>query len=249
MKSLKISLILLFFPLYMLSQEPLQKTVRYKSSNGKIIDQIAFDALKEDIVSEFKQMGESVRVSPKYTDIQDQNDTITKNYELQIISLDKEGKDVIKSFTPDFGNKLLNKTIPDAEFTSLDNTILKFSDINKPTVINFWFTRCKPCIDEMPILNYYKEKYSNKIDFIAITFDDEDKVKQFLETIPFNFKHVVDAKSYVDQLNIAFYPTFLYLDENGIVKFNSGNIPYARNEDGNVPEVNLFFEKILMKLL
>lgn len=249
MKNLRISMVLLFFSCYMASQEPVQKTIWYKGTNGKIINQASFDALKKEIVAEFNKMGKQVRVLTRYTQIQEQNDTVTKNYDLEIIALDKDGKDLITGFTPDFGNNLLKKKIPNAEFTTLDGTVLKFNRISKPTVINFWFTRCKPCIDEMPILNYYKEKYHDKIDFVAITFDDEDKVKQFLEKITFNYTHVVNAKTYVDELHIAFYPTFLYLNEKGVVKYNSGNISYVKNEDGSVPEVNSFFEELLLKLL
>src|SRR5699024_8132896 len=36
-------------------------------------------------------------------------------------------------------------------------------DKHKPTFVNFWFTNCPPCIEELPALNELKEKYKNKI--------------------------------------------------------------------------------------
>ncbi|PQJ20623.1 TlpA disulfide reductase family protein [Tenacibaculum sp. SG-28] len=103
---------------------------------------------------------------------------------------------------------------------------------DKPTVINFWFTKCKPCIDEMPILNKIKEKYKEDINFISITYEKKDAVLKFLEKHPFEFQHLVDAKDFTDDLGITAYPLNLFLDRNGILKYVNNGIPYESKEGG-----------------
>ncbi len=56
-------------------------------------------------------------------------------------------------------------------------------------VINFWGIKCKPCIQEIPQLNSYTEKFiTNKIHFIGITSDSKDDLLEFLKENPFKYK-------------------------------------------------------------
>ena len=40
--------------------------------------------------------------------------------------------------------------------------------LEKPTVLNFWFTSCAPCVEEMPEINAFHESYAGAIDTIAV---------------------------------------------------------------------------------
>lgn len=97
-------------------------------------------------------------------------------------------------------------------------------------MINFWFTKCAPCIDEMPILNKIAEKFKNDFNFIAITYENEKDVKKFLKKHPFNFKHLIDAKEFTDFLGMKAYPMNLFLDKNGVLKYVKGGVPYESKE-------------------
>ncbi len=104
----------------------------------------------------------------------------------------------------------------------------------KPTMINFWFTKCAPCIDEIPILNKLAEKYKNDFNFIAITYEKNEDVKEFLKKHSFNFKHLVNAEKFTDFLGIKAYPRNLFLDRNGVLKYVKGGIPYVSIEGGKL---------------
>jgi thiol-disulfide isomerase/thioredoxin len=104
----------------------------------------------------------------------------------------------------------------------------------KPTLINFWFTKCAPCIDEMPVLNKIKEKYKEDFNFIAITYEKKEDVVKFLKKHPFEFEHLVDAEDFTDQLGIKAYPMNLFLDRNGILKYIKNGIPYESKEGGEL---------------
>lgn len=124
----------------------------------------------------------------------------------------------------------------DKEFPEFDLNTLSDKNFNseklkgKPTMINFWFTRCAPCIDEMPVLNKIKEKYKDDFNFIAITYEKKEDVGKFLEKHPFDFEHLINAKDFTDQLGIQAYPMNLFLDKNGVLKYVKGGIPYESNE-------------------
>jgi len=124
-------------------------------------------------------------------------------------------------------SKYLNKEFPKFDLKTLSGK--NFNSIQlkgKPTMINFWFTSCKPCIEEMPVLNKIKEKYKNDFNFIAVTYEKKEDVKNFLEKYPFHFKHLINAKEFTDQLGMKSYPKNLFLDKKGILKYIEGGIPY-----------------------
>lgn len=131
--------------------------------------------------------------------------------------------------------ELKDKEFPEFKLKTLfgenfDSKILK----GKPTLINFWFTKCAPCIDEMPILNKLAEKYKNEYNFIAITYENKENVDEFLKKHPFNFKHIINAKEFTDKLSITAYPINLFLDKNNVLKYIENGIPYVKNENGEL---------------
>ena len=108
------------------------------------------------------------------------------------------GKDL-----PAFELNLLNRE-------KLNSELLR----GKPTLINFWFTNCAPCIDEMPVLNEIQEQFDGKVNFIAITFQSREEVNPFLQKVDFNFQHVVDARDYIKSFGFFGYPKTLLLDRD-----------------------------------
>jgi len=120
-------------------------------------------------------------------------------------------------------------TLADEKFNSE-----KLRLIGKPTMINFWFTGCLPCIDEMPVLNNIREKYKDDFNFIAITFEQKEEVEKFLEKYSFEFEQLINAKDFIDQLGLEKYPMNLFLDENGILRYVKGGIPYESIKGGEL---------------
>ncbi len=125
----------------------------------------------------------------------------------------------------------LGQSFPDFDLKSLDGKSFSLDRLKgKPTMINFWFTQCPPCIDEMPVLNGIKEKYKEDLNFVSITYEKKDDVEKFLKKFTFKFTHLTDARDFTDQLGITSYPMNLFLDKNGILQYVKGGIPYESTD-------------------
>lgn len=129
----------------------------------------------------------------------------------------------------------LNKSLPGLTLEMLTGESLRMNQLKgKPTMINFWFTTCAPCIDEMPVLNQIAERYKNEVNFIAITYESDKEVANFLKKHPFNFEHLINGQSFIDSLRITAFPRNLFLDKEGILKYIESGIPYERLDNGKL---------------
>jgi thiol-disulfide isomerase/thioredoxin len=139
--------------------------------------------------------------------------------------------------------ELKGKPIPEFNLKLLTGGHLTSESLKgKPTLINFWFTNCTPCLEEMPILNEIKSKFGKQVNFIAITFQDEKEVNTLLSYRDFDFTHLIDSRDYVKKIGLSGYPKTLILDKNLVVK----SIP--KNILNNVTEELEFKSNIVNKL-
>lgn len=124
----------------------------------------------------------------------------------------------------------MQQTDPNANFTSgkfakdftatdINGNKITLSELKgKIVVLNFWFTQCKPCINEIPKLNKLADKYKNVV-FISITFNKEEVVKKFLKNHIFNYKHIAQNDLIIDDYQASAFPTHLIIDQKGEIIF------------------------------
>lgn len=180
------------------------QTVYYKMSGGKIVD--------EEYMSKFRN-----RLAENGEFKETVLETITKNDSI-IKVVDFEYLDKMSPYKPQI--KKIGKTFSKNLFTDINNKKINLK--GKPTVINFWYTQCPPCVKEIPLLNKLKAKYKN-VNFVAITFDDAQKTKDFIKKKPFNFKLVQDGKL-IGEEKIVAYPMTMVLDKNAKIIDVQGEI-------------------------
>ncbi|HMJ48728.1 MAG TPA: redoxin domain-containing protein [Ferruginibacter sp.] len=84
---------------------------------------------------------------------------------------------------------LVGTSAPNFKVTTIDNQEFELSKLKgRVVVLNFWFTRCQPCIKEMPELNRLVTHYTGKkVTFISFAPEDSITLKTFFITHPFNF--------------------------------------------------------------
>ena len=102
---------------------------------------------------------------------------------------------------------LIGTTFPMKELTLLQGNSMQLADLKgKPSLVNFWFTRCAPCLDEIPVFNRLVKEHQNAFHFLAISFEKASTVERFLKKQPFDFVHAIDAKAFIDSIQLRLIP-------------------------------------------
>ena len=136
---------------------------------------------------------------------------------------------VTGSYISFFGDSF---NIPDLK--KIDGKIINNGDTKGKTVFyNFWFVACKPCVAEIPVLNKLAEKYrSDSTLFIAISFDKEDRIQEFLKKRPFNFLIASLSQAEIDHIKkISFYPFTAIVTKDGKLSFALFGRPMRKNNE------------------
>lgn len=143
------------------------------------------------------------------------------------------------------------RAFPLPELPSLQGQIVSMEKLKgKPTLINFWFTSCAPCIAEMPVLNNLRKKCGESVNFVALAAGREEKVRNFLAKRTFNFVHVVNEKLITEELHVKAFPKNVFLDKNGNVYQVEDGIPYVvdgqhKPKMGDGKEFELILDRLL----
>ena len=228
-----IILIIKTFLIFSCGNKKTGKITYYKTLHGKIITAEAYDSIK----TKLNEQGEPVK-ELIITSTEEKGDSIIKSFLIGIVPTHSEGN----NFNPfDNAEKFIGKKLPFNSLTSIEGELLNTDDLKgKPTLINFWFIKCPPCVVEIPELNAIKEHYGNSVNFLAITFDPKEEVSVFLKKMKFDFIQVTDAKDEIAKIGNDAYPMTMFLDKNGVVRFVRGNVTEKDGKD---------FKMIIDKLL
>ena len=123
--------------------------------------------------------------------------------------------------------------ISDFKLKDINNRLTSFSKVQgeKLTIIDFWATWCKPCIQAIPKLNKIYATYKDQgIEIIGINVDsprNAAKVKPFAKTYKIDYKILRDPNSEIaTDLNVVVFPTLYIINaENEIVYSHQGFRP------------------------
>lgn len=157
-------------------------------------------------------------------------DTLIKKVRFEVINTQLQEEKSRMALSALEGNLFPAFDLPTLSGDRLDQNQLK----GKPTVINFWFTRCAPCIDEIPVLNALAQQYIGQYNFVAITFEEAAKVHAFLAKKPFDFIHLTNAKKFIDSIALSAYPTMVLLDREGTIQHVRGGLAYQFDQNGQL---------------
>jgi thiol-disulfide isomerase/thioredoxin len=84
----------------------------------------------------------------------------------------------------------------------------------RPTLINFYFAECKPCILEVGPLNRFAADRPD-MNFLAMTFDEPETARAFVARYKFRWRVVPDAREFIDRVRVKQYPTMALFDGSG----------------------------------
>ncbi len=96
------------------------------------------------------------------------------------------------------------------------------SDIeSKVLFLNLWATWCLPCLEEMPAMaSLYQEFSDQGLAMVAVSNEDPDVVRQFLEEHPYPFTILLDPEDTLSlRLKVIALPTTFIVDRQGRIAF------------------------------
>ncbi len=126
--------------------------------------------------------------------------------------------------------------------TDQGKTITPDSFGGKLLVLNFWASWCAPCVQEIPSLNVFQRRFSDKgVVVVAISIDKSaEKYKSFLQRIPTSFATARDpgADISTEYGTVQIPETYLIKDGKVLRKF-----PNAENWTDD--EITHYVESVL----
>jgi|GEM_PF-1158096 len=136
-------------------------------------------------------------------------------------------------------SKLVGSTAPDFTVTTIDGKKVSIKSLKgKVVVLNFWFTQCPPCREEMPALNKFVDKYKDNknVVFLApevVPTTTVAEVQKFLKRVPFTYQVALGGKDAAALYQVKVFPANFVIDKKGIVRMGYvGYNPYSLEELG-----------------
>ncbi|MCH8016336.1 MAG: TlpA family protein disulfide reductase [Acidobacteria bacterium] len=88
---------------------------------------------------------------------------------------------------------------------------------SKVLFLNLWATWCLPCLEEMPFMATLYQEFSDQgLAMVAVSSEDPEVVRGFLEKHPYPFKILLDPEDTLSlQLNTIALPTTFIVDRQG----------------------------------
>lgn len=125
---------------------------------------------------------------------------------------------------------------PNFTTKTISNKVIELSKLEgKVVVLNFWYTACQPCIEEMPLLNSLVDYFKGQsIKFISFANEDSAKLKPFLLKHFFKFEHVANSSPIRQGIFKLFsaWPYTIIIDKKGnIAKIKLGGITNKERQE------------------
>lgn len=190
--------------------------------SGKRYDRVYLDSIvKSNKFIHYKQLFFRDTVAQRFAVVlKERTETELKEKKLEVKVKNEELNDKIKN---DKKNKklMLGKSMQNLVLKDMQGNVYTSEDLKgNVVVVNFWFTKCVPCIKEIPDLNALKKEFgTDQVLYFAITYDKKDLINEFVKKHPIDFTIIPEDKNSINQFLVGFYPTNFILDQAGKVVF------------------------------
>lgn len=128
------------------------------------------------------------------------------------------------------GNSIMNngeeqvevgEAAPDFAVVDLKGRVHQLSDYRgQAVIVNFWGTFCKPCVNEMPMMEEYYKKYKDQnLVILGLNLNEPQvTVQSFIREYKITYPILMDDFSVRDRYNVISYPTTFFIDSEGIIQ-------------------------------
>jgi thiol-disulfide isomerase/thioredoxin len=120
-----------------------------------------------------------------------------------------------------------NRPAPDFEIKDIKGNLIKLKDFRgKFVLLDFWATRCIPCMNQIPFLKEIRKEYpSEKLTMISISADiDSSRFDSVIKQNEMNWIHIYHAEDFPKRYGIRAYPTLILINNEGQIIYDEWNI-------------------------
>ena len=130
-----------------------------------------------------------------------------------------------------------------SHWTALNGEVMAVDDwFGNTVLLNFWGSWCAPCVEEMPMLDEFQNRYANQnVRVIGIAIDHKEAAMKFLEVNSIEFPSLIADPDATDKIMDLFgnvdgvLPFTIVFSENGSTKMTKAG-PLSREDlDSLVP--------------
>lgn len=121
---------------------------------------------------------------------------------------------------------------PDFSLASLENPDQKIAlskvYAENPVLLVFWATWCPPCVEEIPVLNEWHDRYSSKgLKIISVNIQEpRDHLLKFLQEYPVKFPVWMDLEGETQALyGLVGLPVSVFLAKGGEIIYYGFGLP------------------------
>ncbi|MFM8852890.1 MAG: TlpA family protein disulfide reductase [Acidimicrobiaceae bacterium] len=115
---------------------------------------------------------------------------------------------------------LIGSNLPAIKLENVDGQEVSTQGLlNKPIIVNFWYSTCEPCRRELPALANADMQHRDQVRFIGVNIKDSATVaKEFAAQYGVEFELLLDKNGLlISKLGIATAPVTLAIDSQGVI--------------------------------
>jgi peroxiredoxin len=147
--------------------------------------------------------------------------TFYKLYEIEGEASEQMRKSIRSIANKNYKNiSLIDTTYPQFSFTDINGNDHNSKELlGKYLILKFWFINCKPCVEEIPEMNFLNKKYQNQdAVFLSMAFDKKAELLEFLKDREYDLPTISVPATYIsDTIGINMFPTHMIIDKTGKV--------------------------------
>jgi|GEM_PF-797284 len=115
---------------------------------------------------------------------------------------------------------------------------LRLEDLRgRYVLLDFWFTTCPPCIDEVPRIRALQEKYAEQLTVVGVSIDrDREAFERFLQRQQMDWPQILDVLDNEGALQslyqVSYYPSYWLVNPDGQVALHGRHVVGVMHSDG-----------------
>ena len=129
---------------------------------------------------------------------------------------------------PEVGKRAPDFALPDARN---DRRLVRLSDFKgTPLVVNFYYSDCKPCENEIPLFVRAEEQLGEQVQFLGVDYlESGEEAVSILNEKGAGWPAVLDRSGAVaDHYRVQGFPATFFIDKDGVLQaFRTGEVKEA----------------------